>query len=402
MKVIVDTLTAENKAFDTDGANPIDLGSEGSIYELPNECLAVPVQNHPLVKIYADNLQNMAVRQGKGMILADKYESFAAGFYKPEEFGAEQFAFPQHNAVYADTNDYAGFSMRDLGRYPKLEGFQYEDGQITDFESGTVMTEQEAVELFYYMTYAVCIMHKSKIIVGDLNDRNILYNTDSKKPLFVDIDSAQVDDYTCDAYTPEMLDPLITRKRLDGSGESSGAYEYSENSDIFALAVIAYRLLTGYHPAFFRGRGNKGTEENTKAKLFLLRFLYDKNLAPASGIELLDNSEHEHRLMEIKAKFPEIYAHFVDVFVNDKREYITAKLPVSDPRHPDYADYQGILIGYDPNEEKEPACTPPAPTEHKKKRVKIRYDDRKGDSRVFRNFVNRIGYDYSELLAGVM
>lgn len=415
MKVIVDSLTAENKPFDTDTTPQLDAGAEGTIYKLPDECLAVPVQNQPLVKIYAENLPNMTVRQGKGMMLADKYTLFASGFYKPEEYSAGQFAFPQHNAVSAATNEYAGFSMLDLGRYPKLEGFMYSDGKITDSETGAVMTDEEAVNLFYNMTYGVDILHRNKIVLGDLNDRNILYDTDRKMPLFVDIDSAQVDDYTCDAYTPEMLDPLITRKRLDGSGESSGAYEYSENSDIFALAVIAYRLLTGYHPAFFRAKGSKGTAGNTKAKLFLIRLMNDKNFAQASGIELLDNSEHLQRLTQIQTKFPEIYAHFVDVFVNDRRDRVTERLPVSDYRHPEYADYQeSLFIGYDEDEDaSQPENIPENiggfdvgkwlnTAKKVQASVKLRYDDKKGDSPAFRNFVERIGYNYAELLAGVM
>lgn len=415
MKIIVDSLTAKNKAFDTDTAEPLDFGAEGTIYKLPAECLAVPVQNQPLVKIYADNLPNMAARQGKGIILAGKYSSFAACFHNPDAFSAAQFAFPQHNAVYAATNEYAGFSMQDLGRCPKLDGFRYENGRITDYDTGAVMTDAEAVNLFYNMAYGIDILHRNKIILGDLNDRNILYDTDRKMPLFVDIDSAQVEGYTCDAFTPTMLDPLITRKRLDGSSERSGAYEYSENSDIFALAVIAYRLLTGFHPAFFRGRGSKGTDGNTKAKLFMLRFMLDKNFEGSSGIELLDNSEHAQRLLQLKADFPEIYAHFVDVFVHDKRPLITAKLPVSDFRNPDYADYHENLFAV--NDEDEDTSQPEnIPEEiggfhvgtwiNTAKKVqaalKIRHDDRKGDSPAFRNFVGRIGYDYAELLSGVI
>ena len=390
MKVIVDSLTAENKAFDTDSTEPLDFGSEGTIYKLPDECLAVHVKNQPLVKIYAENLQNMAARQGKGVMLAGKYSSFAACFRNPDAFSAAQFAFPQHNAVYAATNEYAGFAMQDLGRCPKLEGFQYEDGKITDCETGAVMTDAEAVNLFYNMTYGIDILHRCKIVLGDLNDRNILYDTVRKMPLFVDIDSAQVEGYTCDAFTPETLDPLITRKRLDGSSVRSGAYEYSENSDIFALAVIAYRVLTGYHPAFFRGKGSRGTEGNTKAKLFLLRLLNNKDFARSSGIELLDNSEHEQRLMQIKADFPEVYAHFVDVFVHDKRTLITANLPLSDFRNPDY--------------ETEDTPQPEIPSGKIGGFSVIKWINtaRKGDSFAFKNFVERIGYDYAELLAGVI
>ena len=356
----------------------------------------------------------MTIRQGKGIMLADKYTSFAApsNFAEGTPYTADQFAFPQKNALNADSQEYAGFSMRDLGRYPPLEDFVYEDGKVIDELTGTELSEEEAVDLFMNMTYGVSLLHKNKIVLGDLNDRNILYDFDRHMPLFVDIDSAQVDEYACDAASPAFLDPLVTTKRLDGSADqANGAYEYSEESDIFALAVIAYRLLT-----YFRGKGSKGEEDNTRNKLFFMRLAKDAKLAQAEGFELEDNSAHMERLEEIRAKFPDIYAHFEDVFVNGKRERVTAKLPQDDYRHPDYADFIGQEFNEDepePEDEPEYADTGSSAKIGKfdltkwigaargvQAAVKLRYNDSAGDSQAFKNFVGSLGYDYADLLAG--
>ena len=422
MKILVDTLTAPGKAFDTESVDPRAEGGEGIIYQLPEDCLAAPSGALPLVKIYLENVSNMTVRQGKGIMLADKYSLFATrdNFAEGTPYSADQFAFPQKNAVNADSQEYAGFSMRDLGSYPPLEDFVYEDGKVIDEATGTELTEEEAVDLFMNITYGVSILHRNKIVLGDLNDRNILYDFDRKMPLFVDIDSAQVDEYACDAASPLFLDPLVTTRRLDGSADqTNGAYEYSETSDIFAIAVIAYKLLTGYHPAFIRAKGSKGEEANTRSKLFFMRLLKDPSLAQSEGLELLDNSAHQARLEELKAKFPDIYAYFEDVFVNGRRERVTARLPRDDYRHPDYADFIGQEFNEDEEDTEDDSTgfTAPAFDEGRKigkfslgkwlgaaegvrAEVKLRYSGTTTDSPAFRNFVGSIGYDYADLLAG--
>ena len=229
--------------------------------------------------------------------------------------------------------------------------------------------------------------------------------------------SAQVDDFVCDAYTPEFLDPLVGRRRLDGAEDKSeGSYEYSSSSDIFALAVNIYKLMTGFYPADFLGRGKPGdTGELTKRKIFFIRLLNDRKFLQDIGIELLDNSEHEQRLMQIRKTHPALYQYFIDVFVNDQRSYFTETLPISDYRNPDFSDLSGSSADFDYEKVTEPE-TDHVPEIRSRRigsfnlekwlnpaiKLKLSYSDRSGDSDAFRAFVASIGYDYTDVVSGAL
>ena len=418
MKVFIESVIDPKKLFDTDGADPIGEGGEAEVFKIPASCLTSSIAEEPLVKIYdrkSISGEKLISRQNKGMLLVSQYSRFSNNFDSGSGFNASLYAFPQKNAVDYEAQTYAGFSMRDLGRWLTLEDFIFQDGKITNVMTDYEMSDDEAEELFLNMTYGVFMLHRQGIILGDLNERNILYDTDRKLPLFLDIDSAQVDDFVCDAYTAEFLDPLIGRKRLDGAEDKGeGSYEYSNSSDIFALAVNIYKLMTGFYPADFLGRGKPGdTGELTKRKIFLLRLLNDRKFLQDTGIELLDNSEQERRLMQIKKTYPALYQHFIDIFVNDQRSYFTETLPISDYRNPDFGDFSGSAADFDYEKVTEPekALQP----EIRGRRIgrfdlekwlnpvfelKLKYSDSMGDSDAFRAFVGSIGYDYAAIVSG--
>lgn len=419
MKVFIESVIDPANLFDTDSADPVGEGGEAEVFKIPGSCLVNPGGEEPLVKIYdRKNIsrEKLIARQNKGILLVNQYSRFSEKFDTQSGFNASLYAFPQKNAMDYEAKTYAGFSMHDLGRWSTLEDFMFQDGKITNVITGYVMSDDEAAELFLNMTYGVFMLHRQGIILGDLNERNILYDTDRKLPLFLDIDSAQVDDFVCDAYTPEFLDPLIGRRRLDGSEDKrEGSYEYSSGTDIFALAVNIYKLMTGFYPSDILGRNKPGdTGELTKRKIFLLRLLHDRKFLQQTGIELLDNSEHEQRLLQIQKTQPALYQHFVDVFVNDQRSYFTETLPLSDYRNPDFGDISGDSEDFDYENVPE-LETEPAPVTKNKRiggfnlgkwlnpafELKLHYSNSMGDSDAFRAFVGSLGYDYSALISGV-
>ena len=420
MKIFIDSVIDPKKLFDTENEKPIGEGGEAEVFKIPGSCLLNPSGDEPLVKIYDRqkiNDEKLTARQDKGMLLVNKYSLFSNDFDTQRNFNASLFAFPQRNAMDYDAKTYAGFSMHDLGRWSTLEDFMYQDGKITNVMTDYVMSDDEAVELFYNITYGIYSLHNRQIILGDLNDKNILYNTDKKLPLFLDIDSAQVESFTCDAFTPEFLDPLVTRKRLDGAEDKGeGTYEFSKSSDIFALAVNFYKVMIGFHPAEFRGKNKPGDVGTlTRKKMFLLKLRHDKKFLQQTGIELLDNNEHEQRLMQVQKKYPALYQHFVDVFVNDQRNYFTESLSDSDYRNPDYGDLKNDSVDFDYEEVTLPTSAPVQTIKNKKiggfnvknwlesaLKLKLNYLDSMNDSDTFKSFVNSLGYDYVAIVSGVL
>ena len=424
MKILIENLIKQDQLFDTDAADSLGEGNEGEIYKIPEEYLVSSndKNNNNLVKIYYDDADEdvLTLRQDKGMLLVDKYRDFVRSLEHETGWSASQFAFPEHTAVDAENKKYAGFSMQDMGRYSTLDNFifNFNKNKIINVETGFEMSDEDAAELCYNITYGVSRLHKINIILGDLNERNILYNIDKKMPSFVDIDSAQVESFSSTAYTPEILDPSINRKRLDGTSDQEGAYEYSVLSDIFAMAVNFYRLLTGSHPTFFRANNKEGgAAKLTKNKIFFLRARHDKYFLKSSGIELLDNSELEKRLDELNKKFPDIYKYFLDIFVNDKRYYLTELLPQSDFRNPNYSDYIKAAQDYDyENDTAVPDVTDLNSSIVKDSgftygefklaewlnKINLRHTNGMNDSDAFKFFVNNIGYDYDQLFNEIL
>jgi hypothetical protein len=129
---------------------------------------------------------------------------------------------------------------------------------------------------------------------------------------------------------------------LGSSSDEYGAYEYSSESDIFAIAASLTDFLLGKHSAFFPADKYESEAKRIKRLLFLVRILYDTGLQNEVGLKFESTQAKNtmNHLREIQSSFPIIYRHFEDVFVGDRRDYITASLPVSDFRHLDYWDYQ--------------------------------------------------------------
>ncbi len=86
---------------------------------------------------------------------------------------------------------------------------------------------------------AVAAVHAAGVLVVDLSDVNVLVETSSLRPALIDCDSWQTPGHPATAITPAITDPL-----------AAGCW--SEGSDWFSFAVLAFSLLTGIHP--FRGK----------------------------------------------------------------------------------------------------------------------------------------------------
>lgn len=93
-------------------------------------------------------------------------------------------------------------------------------------------------------------LHRSGVVVGDLNDQNELFSPSGKRVAFVDVDSFQLPGFSCDVATEAYLDPRLygpdpAQPCLTGGGVPR---RFDEASDWYALAVLAFRVITGVHP----------------------------------------------------------------------------------------------------------------------------------------------------------
>ena len=76
--------------------------------------------------------------------------------------------------------------------------------------------------------------HEAGIILGDINDENFLVDTVTRKPYFIDIDSAVFETYECTVFSKDYIDPDVEER---GKSPNDGFY-YTMESDNFSAAVF--------------------------------------------------------------------------------------------------------------------------------------------------------------------
>ena len=395
-KIRIDKLADAQDGIEIKKLEYLKSGGEADIYRLDPAASAyiVPSNIRHCVKIYHED-QLTGERQEKAAHLCNRFDSFKG------LLGEGQFAVPRNIVTEAVSADIVGFAMENLGDCPSIDGLGYQAGAGYRESKGLRLDDKQAVDLLYLIAEGLDKLHKSNIVIGDLNPSNILVSPKSRKPLFVDLDSSQIEGFTCPAYSADYLDPHVS----GAARNADNSYKYNIASDIFSLAVIGYELLIGSHPCGFRSRPRPNLSEVLLPnKAFYIKLIEDPAFLRAQGFELLSdaNAGLNDRLLHIKRNYPVVYQYFADVFKNDRRESLLTTLPVSDPRHPEYiffntavnktqpvmTDHTGLISARDIQIIRNASRRP----------WKIRMANNTVDSAVFKLFVQRFGIDYVDLI----
>ena len=94
-----------------------------------------------------------------------------------------------------------------------------------------------AARLIAALADALASAHRCGVLHGDIKPANVLFTADGH-PLLADFGAAIVTDARGPGFaTPEYLDPAVI-----------GGASFDERSDIYALGVVAFELLTGRRP----------------------------------------------------------------------------------------------------------------------------------------------------------
>ena len=97
-------------------------------------------------------------------------------------------------------------------------------------------TKKDILEILITVGNGIEGLHNNNIFIGDLNGRNILFNT-SKRVFFLDFDGMGVDDISPDFCTDGYIDPISKKKHM-----------ITEKDDWYSFAVQAFYYLTYTHP----------------------------------------------------------------------------------------------------------------------------------------------------------
>jgi len=104
------------------------------------------------------------------------------------------------------------------------------------FKNSNGVSENDIIELVTKIQKTVVQIHKDGCLVVDMNEMNILVSSDCTTPFFIDVDSYQTPSCKATAIMESIRDRLVKNNN------------FTELSDWFSFAVLAFQLYIGIHP----------------------------------------------------------------------------------------------------------------------------------------------------------
>ena len=314
-----------------DDPSPLNKGGgEGELYALDTQNVA---------KVYFPNvLQNEPWRAAKVLALCNSFDNMAA-----KGTSTSIAAFPEfpayRDAVILNPDAVVGFSMHWFKDCPSVHDLRF-DLATNGFreEKGVKFNDQTALVFVYDMFAAVDQLHgAARVVLGDVNDENILYNPKTEQPVIIDIDSAQVEEWPCPMTHQFFSDPQLVHRRKN----RKGLPEVDAGTDTFALAVVCFEFLIGKRPFEVNvdpthpdGEIDNKMKGISSIKCAEYGCDYLRPLG-YSYVDCVPNKAVEKRLSRLKTLDRRLYDFFVGVFVHGERESLLFSLdPLKDTRHP--------------------------------------------------------------------
>lgn len=160
---------------------------------------------------------------------------------KLQYFLQKGFSLPKNVAAPIDLvqnpgGKIVGFTMRiakNATEFMKLSNKKYRTQNQVD--------SNQVVDAFVHAKMTLDQVHEQQLVVGDLNDLNLLFN-DQFQTVFIDVDSYQFDTYPCPVGTDTFIDPQLIG--IDLSKKPS----FSKESDWYSFAVMLFKSLLLVHP----------------------------------------------------------------------------------------------------------------------------------------------------------
>lgn len=315
-------IEGRSEQYDADRLNLRGEGGEAFIYDLTSGELA---------KLYHEQVLDRS-RQEKVLSLCGRFDHFA-GLLEPSTF-----AFPDAPAMSLVDDEVVGFQMDNLGDHPSWEqcGYDLDAGAFRSPRPGKSLDDQRASELVFALYKSLEALHTARIVIGDLNPKNVIVDVDAAAAKFVDIDSCHIEDFGCKVFTEDYLDPIVevAGKGLDGS------LKYTADSDYYAAAIMSYELLVGATPFFLRTASPMRVTEMKERGISLLGLLADGEHLSGMGVEVRHNDLHDQvlsRLSDLQQLDGGLLCNYWhQVLVRGRRHSLLGQLPISDSRHPAY------------------------------------------------------------------
>lgn len=207
-------VTLDGQAFTLRDQDLVGEGGEARVYACgPND----------VVKVFHDGAAPALVK-----LRQEKLRAFPTGL-------PAAFVTPQSLAL-NDKGQVVGYRMRRVAAAIDI-------AKLARPQLRAVVDANRVLAIFRQVIEALAGVHARGVVVGDLNDGNIVVADDGNGlPFFIDADSMQVGGLPCPVAHERFLDPLLYGVNLlDNPCFSAG-------SDHYALRVLLFQSLCCVHP----------------------------------------------------------------------------------------------------------------------------------------------------------
>lgn len=109
------------------------------------------------------------------------------------------------------------------------------------FRKDKNISPQNIIEIIKKIQQTVAYIHSMKCLIVDMNEMNFLIDKKNEIPYFIDVDSYQTRSFPANAIMDSVRDRL--------------AKKFTELSDWFSFAIVAFQLYIGIHP--YKGKHPK-------------------------------------------------------------------------------------------------------------------------------------------------
>lgn len=121
------------------------------------------------------------------------------------------------------------------------------------FRDRNSVTNDRVIELTGRLREHVANVHKAGVVIVDLNELNILVDSSFADLFLIDVDSYQTRSFRAEVIMPSVRDWSVSPS------------QYSDLSDWFSYAVLAFQMFVGLHP--YKGRHDKSASVPPEQRL---------------------------------------------------------------------------------------------------------------------------------------
>ena len=349
----------------------VGSGGEGNIYLLADGRLA---------KIF--NKDSMTTqKQSKVLALVSKNEALASIAHN------YHLALPEHASLNPVDDSVVGFEMMDFGRKPTIAevGFDLESLAYRS-HNGRSLDDNRAIRLIYALNDALEGLHRERIVLGDLNPNNVLYDFEQSALCFIDLDSAVIEGHGSITFTPEYLDPQVEQKATD----PTGCIRYTQCTDRFAAGLIAHEVFVGNSAYFLKSTTPESTRknQNKQRRVTLLGEHAEPGFLAIHNVKLVKDKIHRHmldRYSKLKSEAEHLYSHLVETLVLGRRRPLR-----SAPMGATNKSLKTKILTPDDVEVLRKALS--KVKQRRIQRLQLRREPPRGDSQLFKSFAETFGF----------